>query len=400
MSNKVLRTSERTSGMAADTPARKHAPEPLAGSRPRRFGRWLVALSVLLGAGLMAPPAETYRFFQRLGDRNEVTSFAGASRWEEQDLPLRFRLLENQNLPDHDGLDREVWREANRGSIATWTDVPTTTIGIVLETETVPAGQASDTDGINTIGFSSYEGFVDGWFSGFARSVWEDGKRVGCDIEVSPYYFERSPVDDPDAERRAPPDLYPFLTHEMGHCLGLAHTAMNPMWLGRPAGPHWEPGVLPDGIATWQPNPIMSYGSSFRSPNLAPDDVHAVTLLYPAPGFLAGRGAIGGRVIFPNGDPAPLAYVQTVDYSGATAAFGPGVFTDRRGQFMLEGMRPGPIHLWVRPLIASRAHGTLEIAQEAGSLNLLDRQRWFRVRGGEATLVPDIVVERGREFQP
>ncbi|MYB33349.1 MAG: hypothetical protein F4Y20_12795 [Acidobacteria bacterium] len=350
-----------------------------------------------MAASLPASPGETYRFFQRLGDWNEVTSSAGASVWEAQDLPLRFRLLENANLPDHEGLDAEVWREINRGSIAAWVDVPTAAVGIVLESEVVLADQASDTDGINTIGFSSYEGFVDSWFSGFARSVWQDGKKVGCDIEVTPYYFERTPVDEPDAERRSVRDLYPFITHEMGHCLGLAHTAMNPMWLGRPGPTDWEPGVLPEGIATFQPHPIMSYGSSFRSADLTPDDAHAITLAYPAPGFLESRGAIGGRVVFPSGDPVPTAYVQTVDYSGGSAAFGPGAFTDRRGQFMLEGMRPGPIHVWVRPLIASRAHGTLELAMEAGSLDLVDRQRWFRVRAGEVTLVPDIVVERGRE---
>ena len=95
-----------------------------------------------------------------------------------------------------------------------------------------------------------------------------------------------------------------------------------------------------------------------------------------------------------------MAYVQTVDYSRGSAAFGPGAFTDRRGQFMLEGMRPGPLHLWIRPLIASRAHGDLELAMAAGSLDLVDRQRWFRVRAGEVTLVPDIVVEPGRGVEP
>ena len=365
--------------------------------RHARLGRRFVGAAVLIGAALAAGPGETYRFLQHLGDRSEVTSSAGARIWEAGDLPLRFRMLENENIPEQEGLDAARWREINRDSIAAWVDVPTAAIGILLEAEAVLAGQASDADGINTIGFSSNEGFVDGWFSGFARSVWEDGKRIGCDIEISPYYFERSPVDEPEQERRRVPDLYGIMTHEMGHCFGLAHTAMNPMWLSQPGPSEWEPGVLPEGIATLQPHPIMSYGSSFRSPDLTPDDIHAVTLAYPAPGFLASRGAIGGRVVFPNGDPVPLAYVQTVDYSGATAAFGPGAFTDRRGQFMLEGMRPGPIHLWVRPLIASRAHGALELAMEAGALDLVDRHRWFRVRAGEATLVPDIVVERGRE---
>ena len=375
------------------------APQTPTAPHGARLRKWFFGAAVLIGAGLPARPGETYRFFQQLGDWNEVTSAAGARVWDAGDLPLRFRMLENENIPEGEGLDADTWREINRESIAAWVDVPTSAIELVLEEEAMPADQASDADGINTIGFSSYEGFVDGWFSGFARSVREDGKQVGCDIEISPYYFDRSPVDEPEQERRIVPDLYGIMTHEMGHCLGLAHTALNPMWLGRPEPSDWEPGVLPEGIATFQPHPIMSYGSSFRSPDLTPDDIHAVTLAYPAPGFLASRGAIGGRVVFPSGDPVPLAYVQTVDYSGVTAAFGPGAFTDRRGQFMLEGMRPGPLHLWVRPLIASRAHGTLELAMEAGSLDLVDRQRWFRVRAGEVTLVPEIVVERGRQPQ-
>ncbi len=355
---------------------------------------------VLIGALLSAHSAETYRFFQHLGDGSEVTSAAGAAVWDASDLPLRFRMLENDNLPEHEGLDAARWRAIIEASIAAWVDVPTSSVTALLEDEPFVADQASDADGTNTIGFSSYEGFVDGWFSGFARSVWVDDERVGCDIEISPYYFERSPVDDPEQERRIVRDLHGIMTHEIGHCLGLAHTAMNPMLLGQPGPPVLDPGVLPEGIAAFQPHPIMSYGSSLGSPDLTADDIHAVSLAYPAPGFHASRGAIGGRVVFPDGDPAPLAYVQTVDYSGPAAVFGPGAFTDRRGQFMLEGMRHGLLHLWIRPVVASRAHGDLELAMEAGSLDVLDRHRWVRVRAGRATLVPDIVVERGRESGP
>lgn len=363
----------------------------------RRRPRLLAA--ALAVAGLFAAGADGYRFFGLLGDGDEVASAAGAWRWAREDLPLRFRLLANENLPDQEGLDAAGWWEINRRSIAAWVEVPTSSVEMLLEGEPLAADQASDTDGLNTIGFSSYEGFVDGWFSGFARWIIEGGRWLGCDIEISPFYFERSPVDDPDAERRTVADLDGIMTHEVGHCIGLAHTAMNPMWLGQPAPPHWEPGVLPEGIAAFQSHPIMSYGSSFRSPALTPDDIHAVSVLYPSPGFRAVRGSLGGRVVFPDGEPVPLAYVQVVDYSGSSATFGPGAFTDRRGQFVLEGMSPGLLHLWVRPVIASRAHGDLQLAQQVGSLDLVDRQRWFRVRAGEFTLVPDIEVRRGRAAQ-
>ena len=42
-------------------------------------------------------------------------------------------------------------------------------------------------------------------------------------------------------------------------------------------------------------------------------------------------------------------YVQAVDYASGTAVFGQGAFADERGQFRVEGLPPGPVHLWVRP---------------------------------------------------
>ena len=354
-------------------------------------------VAALAGVGLMAAPADGYRFFWRLGDWDEVASAAGALRWAAEDLPLRFRLLENDSLPDRDGFDAARWAEINRRSIASWVEVGSSTLEMLLDAETLAADEGSHGDGINTIGFSAYEGFVDGWYSGFASFRSDDGRLTGCDVEISPFVFERAPVDDPELPGRTVRDLRWIMTHEIGHCFGLAHSALNPMWLGQPAPAVWEEGVLPEGITAFQPQPVMAYGSSFRSVALTPDDIHAVTLLYPVPGFAWGRGALAGRVVFPSGDPVPLAYVQTVDYSGAVPAFGPGAFTDPRGRFALEGLLAGPLHLWVRPVYASRAHGPLDLPREAGSLDILDRQRWFRVRAGEFTMVPDIVVRRGRD---
>ena len=95
----------------------------------------------------------------------------------------------------------------------------------------------------------------------------------------------------------------------------------------------------------------MSIAASYGVPRLMPDDRIGVSLLYPAPGFLEERGSIGGRLVTSDGEPAAFLYVQSVDYASGTPVFGPGAFADERGQFLLDGLPAGPVHLWVRPTL-------------------------------------------------
>ncbi len=354
-----------------------------------------VSMAIAGAAGLPATPAEGYRFASW---RGEVLSAAEAIRWEADALPLRFRALANANLPEVVGFDEAAWSDLIRRSISTWVAVPTSTIELVLESEPVAADRADAEDGMNTIGFSSDEFFVDSSFwGGFVSRRYDGGRLSGCDVEINPFWFGEDPVADPEVAGPYLLALEQLVLHELGHCIGLAHTATNPLWLLGSAPPHREPGLFPEGVETFQAHPSMSYGSSYRTTTLTPDDMHGASLLYPAPGFLRARGSLGGRVVFPDGEPAPHVFLGAVDYSGGSPVFGPGVFSDAGGRFLLEAMPPGPLHLWVRPLMLFRAHGDLvEAASAAGSLDALDTQRWFRVRAGEITLVPDIVVRRGR----
>ncbi|MDE2711501.1 MAG: hypothetical protein OXI65_07065, partial [Acidobacteriota bacterium] len=326
------------------------------------------AILILFAALWTATPANGYRFFARHGGLHRIASVAGAIRWDASAFPLRFRLLENENLPDIPGFDAALWRESVERGIRAWTEIDTADLEIVLEEETVAAEQGRMNDGINTIGFSSLEIVAGGPFA-TADVQYTRGRVTGCDIHFSPDYLEGRSLDAPTAFEELLDYLARTVMHEVGHCLGLAHSAMNPTWLARPGGVERPPGHFPDGVTSLQPHPRMSYGT-IRTVVLEPDDSVGASLLYPAPGFVESRGALAGRVRFPNGQPAPFVYVQSVVYAADGAVFGAGAFTDAWGQFLLEGLEPGLRHFWVRPLHQILAHSFIADAAAAGSLEL------------------------------
>lgn len=266
------------------------------------------------------------------------------------------------------------------------------------------AEHADVSDGINTIGFESSD-VQD--YRATALRLDEGGRTTGCDIRFDPQIFADWPDDDPQITEWSAHFLEEVVMHEMGHCLGLDHVPANPVWLGQRANsPDLPSGFLPETLDGLSSDPQMSLAASYGAPRLMPDDRIGVSLLYPAPGFLEEHGSIAGRVAFPAGGPAAFAYVQAVDYAPGEVTFGPGVFADEHGQFQLEGLPAGPVHVWVRPAWvnpteASRAQRVASRVafQDSGTVDALDEHRWFSVRAGALTIVPEITVTPGRRPQ-
>lgn len=340
---------------------------------------WGALLAVLAAAGV----ADGYRL--RSLERT-IPSSEDALRWRETDFPLRFRMLENDNLPTDFEITRENWTRIVRRSFEKWTEIPTARIALVLEDTTAAQGEASASDGVNTIGFSSYEGFRDTWITAFAAWRLDGGELTGCDIEVNPDFVKNWAPQDPERL------IEIVAVHEMGHCLGLGHTEPHPMPLWTDLPVTRDPAFLPD--------PVMSYSNSYGLA-LPEDDTVAVSLLYPVPGFIGARGSVRGTVRLDGGS-APFAYVQAVRPGGGEARVGPGpgAFADRNGEFLLEGLSPGDWMLWVHPILVTRrnAHGSmLWIAESWRALEFADRLRWVRVEAGATADEIVIAVERGRE---
>ena len=329
-------------------------------------------------AALAAPPGGAYRFMPRSPDAL-IPAAEAAIRWDADAMPIPFEVLD----VDRPGvLGAGAWRSLARQSLSRWQSVGTSSVRLdLVESPSSEEGE-SGRNGRNEIrfdhSFTGIAGFAHVWSKhGFSR----DGDRiVECDVILDPTIREHW-VSEGAVEER----IGTTLAHEIGHCLGLLHTEPYP-FPNQLSAPWQAPGFLP--------SPLMSY--AFRvGPGLTEDDEVAVSLLHPGPGFATARGAIAGRLVLDE-EPVIFAYVQAVR-PGADARPGPGVFADENGAFLLEGLRPGPILLWIHPILLVNGAGSAYLmaeAEAAGMLAIQDAWRFVVVNAGETQVVPDIQLRR------
>lgn len=356
------------------------------GPRARRaLGALGAAALVTQVSSVVAPPdARAYRFSH---SARMVAGEEGAARWSDEALPVRFRLLENESLPGADFPDHDPWRGIVEAAFRQWNDIetarPLLTLGANLKQM-----EASSADGMNTIGFSSYFARNDFPYSGFAAWQFDGRSLSGCDVELNPRYR----VDAGWETRQEALDR--LILHEVGHCLGLLHSVELPM--------PFDYG-LPLDLAGFDSDPIMSYGR--QRAFLMPDDEVAVSLLYPAPGFRESTGNLTGTLRFPDGEPVRFAYVQVFEIGGDTggegpgARAGPGAFADRNGVFLVEGVRAGPVLLWVHPFVIAISHNFYRGAGEWAT-RFPHVWTFTESRPGETTTLPEIGVRRSPEEVP
>ncbi len=206
------------------------------------------------------------------------------------------------------------------------------------------------------------------------------GEIVACDVNLSQEVAHR-------IDRRA--WAMSTLIHELGHCIGLRHSAVFPTWDSF--------GYLESLPAVWPNDPHLAYGTT-SIVDLTHDDAVGASLLRPVPGWRDTTGSIHGEVTL-DGAPARFVPVYATRITGPAGYEAVSVFSNEVGRFTLEGLAPGEYQLVIGSLL-STGHGGF--IRDGASIEGRDRYLLTPVTveiGGE-TRVPRIALTRGRAASP
>ena len=281
--------------------------------------RRVLLLAVL--AGLFTAQADAYSHFG---------TGVGATRvhW---DPPLARWFLTNRGVP---GVTVGDMQTALQRAFATWQDVPSANIEFSFAGLT--SVEPFEDDNLSVIGFQNHPELDR--VLGATSFVFDDttGEIVEADIFFNSA-FDWSTASGGDANRF---DVESIALHEIGHFLGLGHSAIGETEL-RPEGGR---RVLGSGAVMF---PIAIGRGSIADRVLQPDDIAGVSDLYPAAGFEDSTGGVRGRV---RKGGAPVLGAHVIAFNVRTRALVGGFALGTDGEFQILGLEPGPYVLRVEPL--------------------------------------------------
>jgi hypothetical protein len=251
-----------------------------------------------------------------------------ALKWQQ--MPVRW-FATDRGVP---GVSASEFQTAIARAFATWEDVPTASITFRFAGFT--GAEPFDDDGISVLGFQNQPQMerVLG-ATGFVIDTLT-GEIVESDIFFnSAFQWSTSAAGDP-----ARFDLQSVALHEIGHFVGLGHSALGETELQAGGGRR----VLASGAVMF---PIAFGRGITLDRDLQPDDIAGVSDLYPDGRFRQETGVARGRVV-KNGTGVLGAHV--VAFNQQTGALIAALTLNRDGEFQIAGLAPGPHVIRVEPL--------------------------------------------------
>lgn len=287
-----------------------------------RAGR-TVALTLVLACA--APPsAFAYLKFSIRTARGEVATL----RWSH--TPVRWFIAGRGAT----GVPATELQAAVGRAFATWEAVPTATIDFRFVGFTGAA--PSEDDGMSVLGFDDrpeLERVLGA--TEFTVDVF-----TGDIIEADVFFntaFNWSTATPGQTGRF---DVESVALHEIGHLLGLGHSALG------------ETEMLPTGGRRVTASGAVMFPIAFGTGNVADrelqaDDIAGVSDIYPAANYRTNTGAARGRVTL-NSQPVFGAHV--VAFNPHTGRLIGGFTVNADGEFEIAGLTPGPHVIRVEPL--------------------------------------------------
>jgi hypothetical protein len=263
--------------------------------------------------------------YLKLGSR--VQDRTVSLKWE--DLPVRY-FTTDQGVA---GVSSQQFQQTMSRAFASWDGVATaeTSSEFAGSTQALPDRE----DGITVLGFDNRPD-LDRVLGATQFTVdTTSGEIVESDIFFNSLFPWSVAASGEDGRF----DLESIAVHEIGHLLGLGHSAIG------------ETEVRPGGRRVLGAESVMfpiafSPGST-ADRGLKPDDIAGLSDIYPTAQFRRERGSISGRVT-KNGSGVFGAHV--IAFNPRTGAMVGGFTLAEDGAFTIAGLEPGPHVLRVEPL--------------------------------------------------
>ena len=278
--------------------------------------RALIALVVTIVAVVASPALDAYLVF------------GGSTKWKS--LPVRY-FITNRDAP---GVTAQQLQAAAGAAFATWASVPTATLS--SEFVGFTGADPGPKEGMTVIGFLNREDLDRVLGQTTFRVDTVTGQLSEADIFLNTS-FQWSVSATGQSQRF---DAQSILTHEIGHLLGVAHSALGETRL--------DPG---GGRAVLGKRAVM-FPIAFPAGNIddrvvKDDDVAGISNVYPTTDFTRSSGAITGTVTL-NGAGVFGAHVTATN--SATGVLVGGFSLDPQGRFTINGLEPGLYVVRVEPL--------------------------------------------------
>jgi hypothetical protein len=285
----------------------------------RRLTAWLAAAALVAGA---TAPVSAYLHLSISirGRTTPITWSVTPVRWVSSGV-------------DAPGVTASQFQSALNAAFATWEAVPTSRIAFQYGGVTA-ARPSDDNDGLNVMGFEAHEDLE----RTLAATSFTFDTVTGAIVESDVFFNTAFPWSTSGAATAF--DLQSVATHEIGHFIGLGHSALGETELAAGSGRR----VLAAAAVMF---PIAFGRGVTLDRTLLPDDIAGASALYPDgtfeddTGSLRGRVRMGSRGIF--GAHVAAFNLRTGDLVG-------GFSLNGDGDFEIAGLQPGTYVVRAEPL--------------------------------------------------